>query len=54
MGIIMPQLTNGKIKFESEGRFKRLQVIPVRPISPQGAQRILQDYLRQIRSGADL
>lgn len=52
--IIIPLLTNGKIKFESEGRFKRLQIIPVRSISATGARRILDDYLQQIRNGVEL
>jgi hypothetical protein len=48
--IIIPLLTNGKIKFEDRGQFKRLQVLPPRTIQAAGARRILDDFLEQIQN----
>ena len=50
IAIIIPLLTHGKIKFEDKGQFKRLQILPLRPIQAAGARRILDEFLKQIRN----
>ncbi|MDD2710896.1 MAG: hypothetical protein PHV34_23195 [Verrucomicrobiae bacterium] len=47
--VVIPLLTNGKIKFESDGRFKRLQAIPHRLLDSEKARKILSNYLAKRR-----